>query len=170
MTPETLGVTPDLGADAADWRILITLGFVLAVMLVRWGIVRLIRSRTSLPAEIQRWWVTLTRNSFNVLAVLGVIVIWAPEIEYFALSITAFAVALVIATKELILCVSGALWRGVARPFGIGDWVQIGTHFGEVIDESFLATVLQEIDQSECRYSGRTVAVPNSILLAAPVI
>ena len=110
------------------------------------------------------------RNVLSAAIVLGLFVVWAPEIEQFALSITAFVVALVIATKELILCLSGSTWRRTSRAFDVGDWVEIGGHSGEVIDETLFVTQLQEIEGREYRYTGRTVAVPNSLLLTQPVI
>jgi small-conductance mechanosensitive channel len=110
------------------------------------------------------------RNGLSGLIVLALLVVWAPEIEEFALSIAAVAVALVIATKELILCISGAIWERTTRAFVIGDWVEIGGHSGEVIDETLFVTQLQEIEPREYRYTGRTIAVPNSTLLTQPVI
>lgn len=170
MTPETLGVTRDLGVTPLEIRALATLLFLLAVTGLRWGLLRYIRSREAILTERQRWWLAFVRNSAAGLVLLGLVVIWAAELADFALSITAFAVALVIATKELLLCLSGAVWRGAARPFGIGDWVEIGGHSGEVIDETPFVTVLQEIDRTDLRTTGRTVTVPNALLLSAPVI
>jgi small-conductance mechanosensitive channel len=170
MTPEQLGVTADLGTPGWVVRALVSAGVIVAIALIRWGLQRYIRSRGHILTERQRWWLAAVRNTASGLIVLLLLLIWAPEIEAFALSITAFAVALVIATKELILCVSGAVWRSAARPFSIGDWVEIGGHSGEVIDETLLVTDLQEIDRAEFRYTGRTIAVPNAMLLSAPVV
>lgn len=78
-----------------------------------------------------------------------------PEIETFALSITAIAVALVIATKELILCVSGALYRASSKAFQIGDWIEIGPHFGEVVDHGIGSTTLQVVSRHDCAFTGR---------------
>jgi small-conductance mechanosensitive channel len=170
MNPETFGVTPDLGSPSSGLRLVITGIFLAAAILARFALARLISRRDGALNERQRWWLATTRNTANGFMVVGTAVIWAPELGNLALSIAAFAAALVIATKELILCVSGALWRGATRPFGIGDWVEIGAYSGEVIDETLMATELLEIDRTEFRHTGRTIYVPNSALLAAPVI
>ncbi|MDZ7811403.1 MAG: hypothetical protein U5L11_16880 [Arhodomonas sp.] len=65
------------------------------------------------------------RNLAVIIAAIGLVLIWLPALHTFALSITAFAVALVIATKELILA-SGTVLRTLSRPFEIGDWWRSG--------------------------------------------
>ena len=169
MLPEDIGVTPDLQPLDINVRLLISLGIVGAGILVRILALRFIRGDGVL-SDSRRWWMVTVRNVLNAVVALGLFVVWAPEIEEFALSITAFVVALVIATKELILCLSGATWRRTSQAFDIGDWVEIGGHSGEVIDETLFVTHLQEIEKREYRYTGRTVAVPNSLLLTQPVI
>jgi small-conductance mechanosensitive channel len=163
MLPEDIGVTPDLQPLDIDTRLLISLAILAGGMVIRLVALRLIRGDGVL-SDVRRWWMVTVRNGLNALVVLGLFLVWAPEVEEFALSITAFVVALVIATKELILCLSGATWRRTSRAFDIGG------HSGEVIDETLFVTHLQEIEKREYRYSGRTVAVPNSLLLTQPVI
>jgi small-conductance mechanosensitive channel len=170
MLPEDIGVTPDLEPLAADIRLLISLGILVGGFLLRKLAVSLIRGREDVLSDQRRRWMVTVRNGLSLLIVLALLLVWAPEIEDFALSIAAVAVALVIATKELILCISGAIWERTTRAFVIGDWVEIGGHSGEVIDETLFVTQLQEIELREFRYTGRTIAVPNSLLLTQPVI
>lgn len=88
-----------------------------------------------------------------------------------ALSLTAVAIAVVVATKELILCLSGAFLRATTRAFSVGDWIQIGEIRGEVTDHTLLATTLQEFGVGSRDYmpNGRSVVLPNSMLLITPV-
>ena len=133
--------------------------------------VRVIRGRKEILSDYRRAWLARIRNTTVVLALTGLVLIWLPSLHAFALSITAFAVALVIATKELILCLSGTVLRVVNQPFEIGDWVEIGNLRGQVVDETMLATTLQEIGGPVGRfeYSGKTIVVPNSVFLTTPV-
>ena len=170
MLPEDIGVTPDLDRLDFNVRVLISLAIIVGGFLVRNLAVRLIRGDEGVLSDRRRRWMVTVRNGMSGLIVLGLLAVWAPELEEFALSIAAVAVALVIATKELILCISGALWERTTRAFVIGDWVEIGGHSGEVIDETLFVTQLQEIERREYRYTGRTIAVPNSLLLTQPVI
>jgi small-conductance mechanosensitive channel len=171
----TLGVTGDLaqavsyGPDEAMKAALSLI--VMAVLLtLRWGVVRLIRSGRPPLSDRRRWWISFVRNTGLALLVIALFAIWQAEIQSAALSLAAVAVALVVATKELLLCLAGALWRGLTPSFGVGDWIEIGPYSGEVIEETPLATVLQEIDPEDFEATGRLVAAPNSLLLSQAVI
>jgi small-conductance mechanosensitive channel len=152
-------------------RLISSLAVIIAVMLLRVVAARLIRGKQVILNDSQRAWIARIRNVSLILGAFGLILIWLPALHAFALSITAFAVALVIATKELILCLSGTVLRALNRPFEIGDWVEIGALRGEVVDETILATTLQEIGGpvGNYEYSGKTITVPNSVFLTTPV-
>lgn len=134
-------------------------------------VVRSIRARQEVAPHNQRRLVASSRNVFLLLLLVGLIFIWAPQLRTFALSLTAVAVAIVVATKELILCLSGAVLRATTRAFAVGDWIEIGETRGEVTDHTWLATTLQEFGTGPHAYmpTGRTIIVPNSLLLTASV-
>ncbi|MGS2743285.1 mechanosensitive ion channel family protein [Halomonas sp. LS-001] len=148
-----------------------SVALVCIVALFRILAVRVIRGHKELLSDYRRVWLARIRNATVVLILVGLVLIWLPSLHAFALSITAFAVALVIATKELILCLSGTVLRVVNQPFEIGDWVEIGNLRGQVVDETMLATTLQEIGGPVGRfeYSGKTIVVPNSVFLTTPI-
>jgi len=170
MLPLQTGLVIRLGEMAVDMRVLYSLLILILGYVLRRAAIRLIRGDSDIITDDARWWMVTIRNLLTVATAAALFVLWAPELGEFALSITAFAVALVIATRELILCVSGRIWAITIRPFDVGDWVEIGGHTGEIIDATMLGTTLQEIEPREYRYSGRTVTVPNSHLLTQPVI
>lgn len=151
-------------------RIVITAVLILALLVARWLIIRLIRHGAEILNENQRKWISQVRNGLFVVALVGLVFIWLPEIETFALSITAVAVAFVIATKELILCVSGTIYRASTNLFQVGDWIEVGPHFGEVVDQNVASTVIQEVDREDYVFTGHSVSVPNSMLFTHPVI
>lgn len=142
----------------------------LLIYTLRWGVLRAIRGSGSPLTDRQRWGMRTTRNVGGGLVVLTLVLIWSDELAEFALSLAAVAVAIVIATKELILCIAGAIWRAATPAVAMGDWIEIGPHSGEVIDETLFATVLQEIDPEDFHVTGRVIAVPNSLLLTQPVV
>lgn len=151
-------------------RILLTAIFMVLISIARWLLVRLIRGGSDILTENQRRWISQVKNGYLVVVLLGLAFVWMPEIETFALSITAVAVALVIATKELILCISGTVYRASSNLFQVGDWVEIGPHFGEVVDHNLGSTTLQEIDRQELTHTGQSITLPNSILFTSSVI
>ena len=82
---------------------------VLAVLLLRHIVVRFITAHTRASSLERRRWLAATRNVTLVLIVIGLFIIWSSALTTFALSLTAFVVAIVLATKELLLCLAGAL-------------------------------------------------------------
>ena len=148
-----------------------TVILILIVFILRTLIIRTITVKRKVLSDTRRRWVSIVQNSSILLAGLGLIFIWSPELSTFALSLTAFVVALVIATKEYILCMIGAVYRATSRPFTVGDWIEIQGMRGEVIIEGILTTKLQEVGTGSFRfhYTGRVLTFPNSILLTQTV-
>lgn len=110
---------------------------------------RALKRRESLPLLVARRWTANLRNLLLVVALIGLAMIWAPQLRTFALSLTAFAVAMVVAMKELILCLSGSALRTFSRIYSVGDYVEIGGKRGEVLDHSLLVTRMKEFEATE---------------------
>ncbi len=143
-----------------------------SVILIRTLVVQGISRNQALSMEDKRRWVVTTRNSMVFVILIGFVVIWAHELEAFAVSIVALAAALVLATKELILCLSGAALRVGGKVYGVGDRIQIAGHRGVVLDHDMFATKLLEIGpgQSSHLYTGRVTVFPNSLLFTNALV
>jgi small-conductance mechanosensitive channel len=113
-----------------------------------------------------------SRNALLLLLLLGLILIWGEELRTLALSIVAIAVAFVVATKELILCVIGTILKTVSRSFELGDRIQIKEFRGDVIDQNLLATTIMEVGPGKITHqrTGRTLVIPNAMFVSEPVI
>ncbi|MCW5619201.1 MAG: mechanosensitive ion channel family protein [Nitrosomonas sp.] len=142
-----------------------------AMLSLRFVLVYLIKRNRAILTEGRRHWITSVKNFSWLIMIFGLLFIWWPELKNFAFSIAAVTVALVIATKELILCFSGAMLRAGTGAFTIGDWIEVGANRGEVIDFNLFSTTLQELDRSPNDYSftGKTIAIPNSLFLSEPI-
>lgn len=160
-----------LFADPPILKLLISVAFILAVFVTRTGLIRLIRNKKQILSIADRAWISNVRNVAYIIVVLGLLAIWADFLRTFVLSLAAVAVAVVVATKELLLCVSGFVYRTSARLFSIGDWVEIGGIKGEVIDQDMISTTLQELylKNNLYEYTGRTVVLPNSQFFTQPI-
>ncbi|MFT6270037.1 MAG: small-conductance mechanosensitive channel [Alphaproteobacteria bacterium] len=101
--------------------------------------------------------------------VVFLLFIWASEIQNFALSIAAFAVAIVLATREFIQCVIGFFYLVTTRPFRIGDWIQVGDTIGEVAETDWIKTTLHEIDMRTYQFSRKTIYIPNNKLITSSI-
>lgn len=149
---------------------LASLVLIVVVLLVRSAALRAL-SRSALDTEVQLRWRVQIRNLTLVVIVLSVIVIWAQELRAVAISIAAVAAALVIATKELIMCVIGSTMRVSGRSFQAGDRIEVAGIRGDVLDIGPLTTTVLEVGpgQSIHQRSGRKITLPNSMFLTHAV-
>ncbi|TVQ03053.1 MAG: hypothetical protein EA359_10555 [Balneolaceae bacterium] len=145
--------------------------FVLVIIIIRAVIARFIRRNIS-SIELQRRWLVQTRNGLAFILLLGLVIIWGEELRTLALSIVAIAVAFVVATKELILCVTGSILKTGAGSFNIGDRIQIKDFRGDVIDQNLLATTILEVGPGKITHqrTGRMAVIPNALFVSEPVI
>ncbi len=148
---------------------LVSLAWIAVILAIRSAGLRVVRATVdNQDPERLRWTVQVKRITI-ILLVLGLGLIWATEIQTMALSVTAIAVALVIATKEMLLCVMGAVLRVSARSFSVGDRIEIGGARGDVIDHGLFATTIVEVGPTH-NWTGRAITVPNSMMLDRPVV
>ncbi|MGD8176352.1 mechanosensitive ion channel domain-containing protein [Marinimicrobium sp. ARAG 43.8] len=161
-----------LAATSTLLKLLISTALlVIAVVLIRMLIGRYIR-RNVASMELRRRWLIYSRNGLLLFMLLGLVIIWADELRTLALSVVAIAVAFVVATKELILCVTGSILKTGAGSFNIGDRIQVKDFRGDVIDQSLLATTILEVGPGKLTHqrTGRMVVIPNALFVSEPVI
>jgi len=149
-------------------NLLATGTLIFALILSRFAVLRTIRNMKVSSDAMRRRWTASVRNLVLIGLGLGVMVIWASELQAFAVSVVAIAAAIVLATKELIMCVSGSILRATSGSFAIGDRVEMGGVRGDVIDSTLLSTTLLEVGPGHQR-TGRAVVVPNSVMLSGGV-
>ncbi|PAR38999.1 mechanosensitive ion channel protein MscS [Vibrio metoecus] len=152
-------------------KLLFSALILLSVISVRRLVLEHIRGDAALITEKQRKWMSRTKNGVFAATLLTLFILWQSEISQFALSVTAIAVAIVVASKEIILCFTGSIQRASSRSFRIGDWIEVGKLCGEVIEHNLMATVIQEIDlhHGQYHYTGKTATLPNSMFFSYPV-
>lgn len=129
------------------------------------------RRNPEMEIEEKRRWVVNSRNITLILALFGLAVIWAAQIQTLALSMFAVAAAIVLATKELIMCLSGSLLRATTKQYSVGDYIEVNGLRGRVVDINLLNTLVMQIGPNALvgQLSGKTVSFPNSLLLTHPV-
>ncbi|ADD68706.1 MscS Mechanosensitive ion channel [Denitrovibrio acetiphilus DSM 12809] len=153
-------------------RIASTIITIAIIILLRNISLKMIKNRDFHHKEAKMRAMVYTRKFFMLLVILTVAFIWLSHIKDFALSITALAVAIVLATKELILCVTGGMIRNYSQSYRIGDRIHIGDYRGDVVNIDLLSTTLLEIGPgvSSHQYTGRSINIPNGIFLSHPLI
>jgi len=126
----------------------------------------------SLELDQKRRWSVNSNSILSFIFFIGITVIWIAELQNIALSFIAFAVALVLAMKEMILCFTGGIYRAVNTTFHLGDRIEIDGIRGDVIDRKMMSTTILEIGprQRTHQYTGRSIVLPNSMFLSNVVI
>ncbi len=125
-----------------------------------------IRRRAKRKNKDKRPVINAIRNLSNLLVFGILLYVWAPEIQNVAISIAAFTVAIVFATREYIQCLMGFIYASSTRAFAVGDWVQIENYYGEVANMDWLKLSLLEIDPHSYGYTGKSLTVPNNKLVS----
>ncbi len=148
-----------------------TLILVISFICLRLVLVRLILKSPGIAAETRRRWVVTIRNVLVGIFIIGLISIWESQLSAFAVSLVAVALAVVLATKELIACMNGATLRMVTNAYALGDRIEIGTVRGNVVNYNLLTTTVLEVGpgQTSHQYTGRAMVFPNSLLLTQPL-
>ena len=151
-------------------KILTSLFFIFSYVLAHYVLKKtLIKVKDKQPEKYKKW-VVGQRNALVVVAFLSIGFIWATELKALALSLVAVAAAIVVGSKEYLLCLLGGFYRITSRSFELGDIIEIDNYKGKVTDASLLSTTIFELkrDENYQYYSGKQVKFPNSILLSKP--
>ncbi|UXY14387.1 mechanosensitive ion channel family protein [Chitiniphilus purpureus] len=145
--------------------------FLVALLVLRSLTRHAILKRDDFGPEVKLRWLVNLRNGTLVVAMIGMVLIWAKEIETLAVSLVAIAAAIVLATREIILCMIGAIYRTSTHAYAVGDRIEINGLRGQVIDINLLSTTLIESSQVVARKGtvGRGITFPNSLVLSHPV-
>jgi len=163
---ETLSfATPLIHALTANKTVL-TISLILLVMLSKFFLVKLINKKGK---QNKRLKINMVNNAVSVFMLIAIFNIWSVEFQKFAISIAAFVVAIVIATREFIQCFIGFLYIISSRPFRIGDWIQVGDYYGEVHSTDWAKLTLLEVNIDAYEYTGKTLYLPNSQLITSSI-
>lgn len=162
---------PDFVDKALLHDLIASLVLIGLLLLLRSSARHAILRREDLHPDVKRRWLITLRNSVLLLLLIGLALIWANEIEAVAVSMVAIAAAIVIANKELIMCMLGSIYRTSTHAYQAGDRIELRGLKGQVLDTSLLSTTLLESSHAGSSKGtvGRTITIPNSVLLTEPV-
>ncbi len=140
--------------------------FVIALFwIAKTALLSYLRKRSERKGEDKRHQVNLLAQLSNALILFALIALWSSEIQNFAISIAAFVVAIVLATRDFIQCLIGFVYYLSVRPFRVGDWIEINKTVGEVVTIDWAKTTLLEVYATSFAYTGKHVHIPNSHLI-----
>lgn len=153
-----------------DRRIIDTLVIILALVLLRWIILWIVRR--NVEDQRSRWhWRRGTSYAVATIALFVVGRVWFDGVRSLATFLGLLAAGLALALKEPVQNFAGWIFIMTRRPFVLGDRIQVGAHAGDVVDERIFSFSLLEIgnwvdaDQS----TGRVIHVPNGKVFTEPI-
>lgn len=146
-----------------------TLVLLVSVLVVRYVALRFVRRALPSRDKLRLRWSSQIRGLSYAVMAFGLFTIWAQELQALAVSFVVLAMAIVWATKETIACIQGAIYRVSANAFEVGDRIAISSIRGDVIDTGLLSTLVLEVGQGHQR-TGRTISIPNSLLMTEAVL
>jgi small-conductance mechanosensitive channel len=159
-----------MDTSAFQGRVVLSLVAIIAIVLLRRGILKVIDLRLEDPKARYRWGkFSAYAASLVVLLIIGQI--WVEGLRAVGTFLGLVAVGIAIGLRDLIADLAGwcfIIWR---QTFKVGDRVQVGEDAGDVVDVGLLHFTLLEIgnwvdaDQS----TGRVIHVPNGAVLSKPV-
>lgn len=153
------------------FQLIATAVVIVGALALQWALRRVVLTQQVRSQDLRRRWLVQIRNLALLIIFIGVILIWGTELRTAAISLVAIVAAIVLATKELILCVTGGFYKLISKAFSIGDQIEVGGMRGEVIDQTLLSTRILEIAPGSGggQATGREVTLPNSLFLSQSV-
>lgn len=147
--------------------------FTFLLLAIAWiakiGLIKIINRNSEAKSTDKRIHINTAKNAVNMIFIIALLMLWSNELQNFALSIAAFVVAIVLATRELIQCFIGFLYISSTSPFRVGDWIQTNQSFGEVAATDWAKVTVLEINSETYAYTGKTIFLPNNQLMTQPI-
>lgn len=152
--------------DENTMRVLLTALLIIAAILLRWGIVRSVRSRLKDSELVFRTSKTVS-YLFTFFVFAGLMRVWIDETTDLSTVFGLVGAGLVIALGDVVRNMAGWVYIMLRDPFAIGDRVKIDEFAGDVIDVRLLRFSLIELSDWDAGQStGRIVHVPNGLLFS----
>ncbi|MFT6071395.1 MAG: small-conductance mechanosensitive channel [Bacteriovoracaceae bacterium] len=102
---------------------------------------------------------------------LVLFLLWFAQLQVFFVSIFAIAAAIVLAFKELIMCITGGVLVRSSKTFSVGHRIELQKLRGYVLERNLLTTKVLEIgpESNSQQTTGDVVTIPNSLMLSQAV-
>ena len=152
-------------------QIILTAIFILAALMIRKILLIRINKRDDLKKKEKFNLKNKTSHFMSLALIVGIAIVWFSIIQTALVSMLAVAAAVVIATKELIMCFTGGILVAFNRHFRVGDRIEVDGVRGYVIYKSMTAVKVLEIGPEKLsqQTTGHVITIPNSVFLTKSV-
>lgn len=161
----------DFFTDPEQWqiRLLVTLGVIVAAVIIRFVVLRVVRQRIE---DTEIWYRAEKLSSYGgtFLVILVVSFVWF-QVSNIGAWIGVVSAGIAIALADILRNFAGWGYILIRRPFKIGDRIEIAGQAGDVVDVRSQRFSILEIkgwvdaDQS----TGRIIQIPNGLLFSKPL-
>jgi MscS family membrane protein len=162
MLDEAPNVEWSISASRVFWAIIIFMighfGIKYATKLFEYVAERRVRSRLSIKAAIP----ILRIFGWTFVIYFIVARVFAPPIETVLALTASLGIAIGFAAQDILKNIFGGVMILLDRPFSVGDKIEVGSHYGEVLSIGLRTVRLVTADDS-------VVSVPNAEVAAQPV-
>ena len=152
------------------YSFLLTLGIVILIFLIRWLLVRFVIQHFKSQRTRYNWRKAITYISY-IIVFIAIAAIWLEEFQSAATFLGLLSAGLAVALKDPILDFFGWLFIIFARPFEMGDRIEIGNKAGDVLDIQFFKFTMLEIGAwvDANQSTGRIIHMPNGQVFTQPI-
>jgi small-conductance mechanosensitive channel len=151
-------------------KLLISAALLLALVLIRWLVLRIVERRIENGAVLF-YWRKISGYFIIVLGLLLVSPIWFEYTQSLTTYIGLISAGLAIALQRPLTNFVGWMFLMWQRPLVVGDRVQIGDNVGDVIDLQMFEFSLMEIRNwvDADQPTGRILHIPNGMVFEKPL-
>lgn len=121
--------------------------------------------RNGANMEVARAIVIRSRTVSGLIIWVALLLLWSTELKHALVSLAALGAATILAAKEMITCWLGSIYRALARPFDVGDTIEIDGIRGAVIDIGVMSFRVAELGAGY-QSTGAVLTIPFSLLLS----
>lgn len=152
-------------------KLISTVALATVLILLRILFIRKMRLQKNVPADIKRRWIVIVQNTFLLIFILGALFIWLEQLRAITTSVMVIGVAIVLATRDFFLNITGFFFRTGTHFFTTGERIEVDGIRGDVIDQSLLGVTILEVGPGKTNhiYTGKKIFIPNIKFLKSAV-
>lgn len=130
-----------------------------------------VMNRLSKDTKMQGGSKRIVSSVYSLIYILGLLVIWFQSSTNFLSFLALFTGGLAIALRDFIMNIAGGIYIIWARPFMVGDRVEIAGQIGDVIDVGLLQFSMLEVGNRIMgeQSTGRIINIPNVQIFNVPL-
>lgn len=137
-------------------------------LVIRFFLIQRIAKSEEIEPENKIFALRKIRDYGRIFLLISIFFLWFSQLQTVFISFLAVGAAIVVALKEVIMCITGGLLIRFNKHYKMGDRIEIDGIRGFVIDHRIAVTKILEIgpEKHSQQTTGCIISVPNSVVLS----